>query len=57
LRTNGGPLTGKGEFPAYIACNLMSKIGAIRYEFVEEIDGSHPFFTQEGEDREDNPNQ
>jgi len=35
----------------------MSKNGAIRYEFGDEIDDSHPFFTQEGEDREGNPNQ
>lgn len=54
---NGDPLKGKGEYPAYIACNLMSKTGALRYEFGEEIDNSHPFFTQDGEDREDNPNQ
>ena len=54
---NGGPLMGKGEYPAYIACNLMSSTGAIRYEIGQEIDESHPFFTQEGEDREDNPNQ
>ena len=54
---NGGPLVGKGEYPAYIACNLMSKSGAARYEFGQEINDSHPYFTQEGEDREDNPNQ
>ena len=48
---------GKGEYPAYIACNLMSSTGASRYEIGQEIDESHPFFTQEGEDREDNPNQ
>src|SRR5690625_48485 len=54
---NGGPLEGKGEYPAYIACNLVSKSGAIRYEFGYEVEAFHPYFTQEGEDREDNPNQ
>jgi arabinoxylan arabinofuranohydrolase len=54
---NGGPLIGKGEYPAYIACNLMSSTGAVRYEFDQEISDSHPYFTQEGEDRENNPNQ
>lgn len=54
---NGGPLVGKGEYPAYIACNLLGRNGAVRYEFGYHIDESHPYFTQEGEDREDNPNQ
>lgn len=54
---NGGPLLGNGEYQAYIACNLMSKHGAIRYEFGQEIQNYHPFLTQEGEDRENNPNQ
>ncbi|WP_160723627.1 family 43 glycosylhydrolase [Bacillus sp. USDA818B3_A] len=54
---NGGALIGKGEYPAYIACNLMSRSGAVRYEFGYVIDESHPYFTQEGEDREGHPNQ
>jgi arabinoxylan arabinofuranohydrolase len=54
---NNGPLIGKGEYPAYIACNLLSRSGAVRYEFGYVIDESHPYFTQEGEDREDHPNQ
>ncbi|MEY2195599.1 family 43 glycosylhydrolase [Neobacillus sp. BF23-41] len=54
---NSGPLIGKGEYPAYIACNLMSRSGAVRYEFGYVIDESHPYFTQQGGDREDNPNQ
>jgi arabinoxylan arabinofuranohydrolase len=45
----------KGCRTAYIACNLMSKSGTVRYEVGQEINDSHPFFTQEGEDREDNP--
>lgn len=35
----------------------MSKTGAIHYEFGFEVDEFQPYFTQEGEDREDNPNQ
>lgn len=27
---NGGPLEGKGDYPAYIACNLMSADGAVK---------------------------
>jgi hypothetical protein len=72
---NGGPLVGKGKYPAYIACNLMvnqdTKIKK-RKELEEKIKEnpelvklimsgkvpmSHPFITQDGEDREDNPNQ
>jgi hypothetical protein len=55
---NDGPLCGKGTYEARIACNLMSKNGVTMYSMgdrqVEEI---HPYFTQEGEDREDTPNQ
>lgn len=54
---NGGALRGRGEYQASIACNLMSRTGAVRYEFGEEIDSSHPYFTQDGQDREDRPNQ
>ena len=50
---NGGPLQGKGQYEARIACNLWSKDGVGRY------DGSdprkrledHPYFTQTGKDR------
>ncbi|MBQ9308946.1 MAG: family 43 glycosylhydrolase [Clostridia bacterium] len=54
---NGGPLRGEGEYEARIACNLMSRNGAVRYEFGEVLGPEHPYFTQEGEDREDHPNQ
>lgn len=54
---NNGPLVGKGEYEARIACILMSNKGAKRYEFGDVIEDYHPYFTQEGEDREDNPNQ
>lgn len=35
----------------------MSYNGAKRYEFGDIIEDYHPYFTQEGEDRENNPNQ
>jgi hypothetical protein len=54
---NNGPLKGIGEYEARIACNLMSREGAKRYEFGDAIEEYHPYFTQDGEDREDNPNQ
>jgi predicted GH43/DUF377 family glycosyl hydrolase len=54
---NNGPLHGHGEYEARIACNLMSKQGAKRYEFGDVIEEYHPYFTQDGEDREGNPNQ
>ena len=42
---NGGPLQGKGEYPARIACNLWSREGTVRYDrkFDKAI---HPYFTQ-----------
>jgi len=54
---NGGPLVGSGEYEARIACNLMSRNGAVRYEFGVELGSEHPYFTQTGKDREDDPDQ
>ena len=55
---NNGPLQGKGEFGSYIACNLYSKEGACDYlPFKFLTSGKHPYFTQKGKDRENNPNQ
>lgn len=56
---NGGPLLGIGVYEARIACNLFSSKGAIRYDYQKSDNFSeeHPYFTQEGEDRENNPNQ
>ena len=55
---NGKALAGKGAYPAYIACNLMSKSGALHYGTANtpEAEG-HPYFTQTGEDREENGDQ
>lgn len=46
---NGGPLIGRGEYEARIACNLWSKEGTARYDqsFPKKL---HPYFTQNGKD-------
>lgn len=44
---NGGPLVGRGEYEARIACNLMSAWGAVPYEMGRTLDPIHPYFTQE----------
>ena len=46
---NGGPLSGIGEYPARIACNLWSKHGTARYD--KKFDKkAHPYFTQDKKD-------
>ena len=45
---NGGPLAGKGVYPAPIACILKSRSGAMRGEV--PLRGIHPYITQDGED-------
>nr|WP_099469417.1 family 43 glycosylhydrolase [Konateibacter massiliensis] len=56
---NNGPLSGKGEYEARIACNLWSKDGVGRYDCPspKKRYAKHPYFTQEGKDRENNPDQ
>jgi arabinoxylan arabinofuranohydrolase len=56
---NGGPLLGEGVYEARIACHMRYAFGAGRYGFGLKnlVFYRHPYFTQEGEDREDNPNQ
>lgn len=49
---NGGPLPGRGSYPAYIACNLSSAHGVCFYTNAEVIGPEHPYFTQSGGDRE-----
>ena len=44
---NGGPLVGKGEYPAYIACNIFTDKPSV---YVEE---TYPKITQDGRDQED----
>ena len=60
---NNGPLEPHGSYGAFIACHLQSAQGALHYldncdspEF-EGIREKHPAFSQDGEDRQDNPNQ
>jgi arabinoxylan arabinofuranohydrolase len=56
---NNGPLPGRGEYEARIACHLMSIHGAGRYGvyFGNLTFREHPYFTQSGKDREGNPAQ
>lgn len=54
---NGGPLAGKGAYEARIACHLGFREPSFGYAEVHEKDTAHPFFTQSGGDREDNPDQ
>ncbi|MDD3428817.1 MAG: hypothetical protein PHG02_02275 [Oscillospiraceae bacterium] len=49
------PLAGKGEYGAYIACNLMSGKGAGSYTNKKEDFALHPCFTQQEEDGEKGP--
>lgn len=56
---NGGPLIGIGMYEARIACNLYSESGTFAYKKTHEKDkkNQHPFFTQSGDDREQNGDQ
>lgn len=54
---SGGPMPGRGTYSANIACCLMSAKGACNIPAYTRISDIHPYFTQEGCDREDNPNQ
>ena len=53
---NGKPLEGRGTYPAYIACHLFTREGTCESQ-PDQQDERHPAFTQEGEDRECDPNQ
>jgi len=55
---NIAPLKGKGEYDAYIACNLISSEGCTFYAFHHRQEkGVHPYFTQSGVDRESDGDQ
>lgn len=55
---NGKPLTGSGEYEAYIACNLgVTGEEVFEYQKEKNIDHAYPYFTQEGLDRELEGNQ
>ena len=47
---NNGPLLGKGEYEARIACNLKCKKGGTFYRLFKGF--GRPYFTQSGKDRE-----
>lgn len=49
---NGRPLDGKGVYEARIACNLMSRDGAVFYPQKKQPSGIHPYFTQSCSDCE-----
>lgn len=50
---SGGPLAGRGRYLAYIACNLWSGQGTVRYD--RRFDKKrHPYFTQSGRDGDEN---
>ena len=53
---NGGPLKDEGSYEARIACHLYSKNGTTE-SLPDQQDKNHPAFTQEGEDREEKPDQ
>lgn len=48
---NGGPLSGKGKYPAPICCVLRSRSGTMRGEV--PFRGIHPYITQDGPDGEE----
>ena len=54
---NDGPLRGKGNYPAYIACNLCGKKGTRFLSMVKHPKSGYPFFTQKGGDRESGEDQ
>ncbi|MCC8102749.1 MAG: family 43 glycosylhydrolase [Clostridiales bacterium] len=56
---NDGPLIDSGRYEARTACVLKSAEGTFAYESAREKnkDDLHPYFTQSGTDREDNPDQ
>lgn len=49
---NGEPLSGKGIYPSYIACNLYGKKGTRFLSMIKHPKKGYPYFTQEGGDRE-----
>lgn len=55
---NGGPLVGKGEYEARIACNLWAKNGTQKSDnaFTKQKK-LYPAFTQTGKDRNSDPDQ
>lgn len=47
---NGGPLIGRGEYPAYLACNLFCKDESLYTAHGAYMDNRYPKITQDGKD-------
>ena len=54
---NGGPLSGKGVYPSYIACNVYGRNGTRFLSMIKHPKGMDPFLTQRGGDREEGDDQ
>lgn len=54
---NGGPLKTSGEYETGIACVLKGKYGAVKSTLGKSKRKAHPYFTQDGADRECDPGQ
>ena len=54
---NGAPLSGKGTYPAYCACNVYGRNGTRFMSMVKYPKAMNPFLTQKGSDRETGPDQ
>jgi len=53
---NGGPLVGRGEYPAHIACNLFCKDEELYIgTYGAWMDGRFPKITQDGKDGDEEP--
>jgi arabinoxylan arabinofuranohydrolase len=52
---NGGPLAGRGEYPAYIACNLFCEKESVYVASNAYMDNRYPKITQDGRDGDEEP--
>jgi hypothetical protein len=52
---NGGPLAGRGEYPAYIACNLFCGEETVYVAPNAYMDNRFPKITQDGRDGDEEP--
>jgi hypothetical protein len=52
---NGGPLPGRGRYPAYIACNLSCGTEAVYTAPNAYMDNRFPKITQDGRDGDEEP--
>lgn len=54
---NGGPLSGKGIYPSYIACNIYGKHGTHFMSMISLPKHGRPYLTQDGGDRNEGADQ